>query len=306
MLGGTTTQSLCALFQGGTNPTITTYQFFGTTPGSGPPPQPCYVDNVAALADRLAHEMGHFLNLGHVPTSCTNSIMTNISNPASTSRGVTPAECEFADFQNLTGYEEWCLQQSDPETCTNCDYGQCNSPILLDLEGNGFRLTGLHDAVWFDIDGDGTLDLVNWVRPHSDDAFLALDRNGNGTVDSGRELFGDATILLDGTESRNGFFALAELDSPQFQGSHDGVIDSNDPIYFQLLLWQDWDADGISQPEELFALPALGVQSLGYGFRYDQSFDRHGNELSFWATAKVSNRNQTRNRDCVDAILVTH
>lgn len=85
------------------------------------------------------------------------------------------------------------------------------SPIIVNTSG-GYLLSGANDPVLFDIDGDGQLNRIGWTSREGDDAFLALDRNGNGFIDDGTELFGNATRLRSGLAAANGFDALAEFD----------------------------------------------------------------------------------------------
>ena len=84
-------------------------------------------------------------------------------------------------------------------------------PIILDLDGDGLETVGLASNIYFDHDGDGVLTKTGWVG--KDDALLVWDRNGNGSIDTGAELFGDFTPLPNGTLAPNGFAALAALDS---------------------------------------------------------------------------------------------
>ena len=84
-------------------------------------------------------------------------------------------------------------------------------PIILDLDGDGLETVGLASNVYFDHDGDGVLTKTGWVG--KDDALLVWDRNANGRIDTGAELFGDFTPLPNGTLAPNGFAALAALDS---------------------------------------------------------------------------------------------
>lgn len=93
--------------------------------------------------------------------------------------------------------------------------GRKKDPLVLDLTGSGISLTGIENGMVFDLDADGEADRMATVSGGT--ALLWLDRNGNGQLDSGRELFGD----FDG--AADGFAALAELDT-----NRDGVVDAND------------------------------------------------------------------------------
>ena len=151
------------------------------------------------------------------------------------------------------------------------------------MENDGIHLTGLNDPVWFDIDADGDVELMSWTN--QGEGLLALDRNGNGSIDDGGELFGDATVLADGTRAANGYLALAELDSWAFGGNGDGQIDARDAAFGFLRLWRDRDHSGTSRPDELHTLAEAGIRRIGLSYRTSQRRDRYGNEFRYLGRA---------------------
>jgi hypothetical protein len=150
--------------------------------------------------------------------------------------------------------------------------------------GDGFALTDAPRGVLFDFNGDGLKGRISWTAPAVDEAFLVLDRNGNGLIDSGAELFGNATVQPS-SDQRNGFIALAEYDKAAQGGNGDGVIDSRDAVFTSLRLWQDMNHDGISQAEELHTLAELDVRALSLDYKESKRTDQYGNR--FWYRAKV-------------------
>jgi len=133
------------------------------------------------------------------------------------------------------------------------------SPIILDLDGDGVETLSKGSGTYFDHNADGFAESTGWVAP--DDGLLVFDQNGNGLIDSGKELFGNETILANGQKAANGFDALIELDA-----NVDGVIDNQDTIWSSLKMWRDLNGDGLSSSNELFSLPDVGVASISVGY----------------------------------------
>ncbi|MGH2405058.1 MAG: hypothetical protein ACRDGN_11410 [bacterium] len=187
-------------------------------------------------------------------------------------RARVTVEIYGSSYANAWGSGQVCVPappppEDPPPTC----------PVLIDLDGNGFHLSGPDEPVAFDLDADGVREELAWTAAGQGDAFLCLDRNGNGAIDNGEELFGWATPLATGERAEIGYVALAALDGLALGGNGDGVLDESDAAFGELCVWTDANRDGISEPGELRQLEETAITALEYAFTIDERRDRHGN-----------------------------
>jgi hypothetical protein len=161
------------------------------------------------------------------------------------------------DIAALTGAQVDALTSSQHAALTTSQLAALpiGSPIILDLTGDGITTQSILAGVKFDLFATGQKVDTGWVA--GGDGLLALDRNHDGLINDGSELFGTATRLPDGSKAADGYAALRALDL-----NGDGAINRQDAAYGDLRVWVDTNADGISQAGELHTLAALGIASL--------------------------------------------
>lgn len=179
---------------------------------------------------------------------------------------------------SLQALEQDCNFEYDP-----------GDPLMIDLDQNGFHFGERGVGVEFDLLGNGVPIKMQWVAQGQKDAFLAVDRNNNGIVDNGSELFGNGTVmeLENDLLAPNGFMALAQYDLPMLGGNNDGILTVEDSIWTQLVLWHDADADGVSTEQEMLPLTEFGIEKFEIYPRTNERRDGAGNWIPFWNWAKA-------------------
>jgi hypothetical protein len=150
------------------------------------------------------------------------------------------------------------------------------SPIIIDVDGSGFHMTSAADGVRFDFYGNHHPIKMSWIAPGSTNAFLVLPQHGQ--VTNGRELFGNITPQPRSADP-NGFLALATYATLARDGQRTDVINSRDPIYRRLRLWQDTSRDGTVVRGKLSTLPQLGIKAIYLNFQTTSTTDRYGNQF---------------------------
>ncbi len=201
-----------------------------------------------------------------------------------------------ANAQLICGSNGWTCQ---------CVGGACgvNCPIIVDTRDEGFHLTDAQHGVWFEFLPHASPIRLGWTDPDYGNGFLALDRDGDGRISNGTELFGNITPQPQSDEP-NGFLALSVFDDPTNGGDGNGFIGPDDSIYEQLRVWIDADHDGISDLGELKSLPEVGIFRIALRYHNSRFVDQFGNEFRF--RGAIWGGDADRERDaCYDVFLTS-
>jgi hypothetical protein len=180
---------------------------------------------------------------------------------------------ETSDIAAMTTSQVQGFETADIQAMSSAQLSALLSvtPVVLDLDGNGVSTSAAGQGARFDLTGTGQSREVGWTA--GGDGLLAMDRNGNGVIDDGRELFGAVTPMADGRRAGHGFNALAELDS-----NGDGVVNASDAHFGDLKVWVDADHDGRTDVGELRGLVELGITGLNLAHAASDRID-NGNAV---------------------------
>ncbi|MCA6220383.1 hypothetical protein [Photorhabdus antumapuensis] len=164
------------------------------------------------------------------------------------------------------------------------------TPLVIDLNGDGVQTVTSELGVVFDFNGQGQKVNTGWVD--ANDSLLVWDKNNDGLINRGSELFGEDSQLSSGEKAQHGFMALADIDSNQ-----DGIIDNQDVTWNALKIWQDRNLDGLSTPDELKSLEETDIKSMQLNYQEINYFDLQGNYHGLTSTVNWSNGYQTEITD---------
>ena len=223
---------------------------------------PLDVDSYNRLVDyinkSIANPPPYNLFFGSQCTGWAVKCLVEAGIPAFASPNMFPDNFLRDVFETITWnpYTQW-INITVNEFFARARAWRPTDPLALDLDGDGVETLGItaDKQILFDHNGDGIKAGTGWVK--SDDALLVLDRNGNGSIDNGSELFGVDTVMSNGQKATTGFAALTDLDSDR-----NGVFNNADARYSQVQIWRDLDQDGMSDSDELQTLVDAGIASI--------------------------------------------
>jgi hypothetical protein len=255
--------------------------------------------NMACVPSTHSVTVGPFLHTCNCP--CTGSPTFMCSAPGGS--GYVSPRCQGGQFVCPAGATQCSLPPpsggcpaGDTLTCGGegqqiggnwtclCSPGNCGScPILIDTQNQGFHLTDWQHGVTFGFYPDNAPIQLSWTDASYANGWLALDRDGDGLIDNGTELFGNITPQPP-SDTPNGFLALAVFDEPANGGNGNGFIDPGDAVYPHLRVWIDANHDGISQPDELKTLQEVGIFRIDLKYRWTPFVDQYGNQFRYRGT----------------------
>jgi len=258
------------------------------------------------------HELGHTMGLGETNGQNGESVMNAWGGPNDErgwqSRYITPCDESAAREYSPSGDPDCtcptCYPPLDGFICQPYDVfdvvtGCCkmrSTPLVLSTTGSPVEMSSAENGVLFDILANGIPQRISWTGTPTS-AWLVLDRNGNGTIDDGSELFGSSTPLVDGGRASNGFEALADLDT-----NNDGWIDSRDARFGELRLWTDINRNGVSESGELSSLERFEIDRISLGYRLSRRTDQWGNVFRY--RSDVMSGGRPHLRPIFDVLLV--
>ena len=161
------------------------------------------------------------------------------------------------------------------------------SPIVIDLNGDGVKtISRKNSKTYFDLDNNKFAENTSWIDKN--DGILINKTLITNSITNGSELFGNHTLLRDGSLANNGFEALKEFDE-----NKDGVINELDALaYENLAIWQDINANAKLDENELKSLKELGIKEINLNYANSNFTDENGNEHRQTSNITFTNENK--------------
>lgn len=294
------------------NSVATDYANCGMAENSPPPDQPtCTNGTTLGFADTgtsSTYTCGGQACDG-CGSNCNNyqDVLGTAGQCGSGSSGSCPDSALCSDFRTNVFATDFCKYPSGgcPDgwyQSNYCCYSSENppTPIIVDAFGEGFHMTGVSNGVHFRVFANESPYKMSWTDPRWRNGWLALDRNGNGTIDDFTELFGNDTVQPK-SDDPNGYRALALFDAPMNGGNGNGAIDPDDSIYDNLHVWIDANHNGISEPEELHTLRELGIFQIDLRYTNSRYVDANGNQFRY--RAKIKDEAGHGSNFCYDVLV---
>jgi hypothetical protein len=202
--------------------------------------------------------------------------------------GTTCADWVLSGYALGNKYKKCVLQELEngQKLCSGdpCDREEAPSPapLLVVLDDTVPSLGTAARGVMFDLNGTGRVTRVAWPTGGRT-GWLVHDRNSNGRVDGGAELFSAANRTTSGSHALNGFVALSRLDA-----NRDGLVSRKDAPSSELKIWIDRNENGVSDAGELFSLADLGIESIATRATAVAEVDRNGSRLVLRASVRLT------------------
>lgn len=180
--------------------------------------------------------------------------------------------CALGDLLECPMFDPYpCVRDGEGKQGWSLPDGECGfTPLVLSFGAALEFAAAPASAADFSLRGPDSCARADW--PAAATPWLALDRDGNGAIDDGSELFGSGSRLASGSWARDGFIALAELDS-----DGDRAITPADARWSELVLWADHDGDRRSSGWELLPLASFAVEAVELDYGRASDCDARGN-----------------------------
>lgn len=203
-------------------------------------------------------------------------------------------ECRPGEVEQIPCDELHCAYNGSEFAWLLVDNPDCATPLVVQIDAQPLTFE-VGELASFAFTPDIQCISSDWPSL----PWLALDRNHNGFIDDGTELFGSGMALPTGARASNGFEALGQFDK---NGDH--RISAADPVFSQLVLWSDADGDRLGNMYEQIPLAATGIESISLDAALGSDCDGRGNCAGERATlTRRTDRGQLQTGAVIDVYM---